>query len=168
VQPQWWYQAQEERRQRSSGRGWGQRVPVRPGPPLWQLSLPSTTSHHQMPDFTMRAADPCPTNNAKRAKHSKILKPGCFFVFTLFYQLAYSVLCENRPVVIYGKFCNFFPCTGFKGLRWLLRFKLIRLRRISLATLRRDGLRDGWMYGLMDGYLYIIDCLRQLVASLPM
>jgi hypothetical protein len=121
-----------------------------------------------MPDLTMRAADPCPTNNAKRAKHSKILKPGCFFVFTLFYQLAYSVLCENRPVVIYGKFCNFFPCTGFKGLRWLLRFKLIRLRRISLATLRRDGLRDGWMYGLMDGYLYIIDCLRQLVASLPM
>ena len=47
---------------------------------------------------TMRAADPCPTNNAKRAKHSKILKPGCFFVFTLFYQLAYNVLCENRPV----------------------------------------------------------------------
>ena len=36
---------------------------------------------------------------------------------------------------------------GFKvdgerdGLRWLSRFKLIRLRRISLATLRRDG----WM-----------------------
>ena len=49
-----------------------------------------TTSH---PDLTMRAADPCPTNNAKRAKHSKILKPGCFFVFTPFYQLAYSVLC---------------------------------------------------------------------------
>ena len=42
---------------------------------------------------TMRAADPCPTNNAKRAKHSKILKPRCFFVFTLLYQLAYSVLC---------------------------------------------------------------------------
>jgi hypothetical protein len=35
----------------------------------------------------------CPTNNAKRAKHSKILKPGCFFVFTNFYQLAYCVLC---------------------------------------------------------------------------
>jgi hypothetical protein len=32
-------------------------------------------------------------NNAKRAKRSKILKPGCFFVFTLFYELAYSVLC---------------------------------------------------------------------------
>jgi hypothetical protein len=69
---------------------------VLPGPPLWQLSPPSTTSHHQMPDLTMRAADPCPTNNAKRAKHSKILKPGCFFVFTPFYQLVYSVLCVSR------------------------------------------------------------------------
>ena len=28
------------------------------------------------------------------------------------------------------------------GIRWLSRFKLIRLRRISLATLRRDGRRD--------------------------
>jgi len=36
----------------------------------------------------MRAADPCPTNNAKRAKHSKILKPGCFFVFTPFINCA--------------------------------------------------------------------------------
>ena len=35
----------------------------------------------------------CPTNNAKRAKHSKILKPGCFFVFTPFYQWTNSVLC---------------------------------------------------------------------------
>ena len=43
-----------------------------------------TTIHHQMPDLTMRLADPCHTNNAKRAKHSKILKPGCFCVFTLF------------------------------------------------------------------------------------
>jgi len=47
-----------------------------------------------MPDLTMRAADPCPTNNAKRAKHSKILKPGCFFVFTPFYQWTNSVLCD--------------------------------------------------------------------------
>ena len=45
-----------------------------------------------MPDLNMRAADPCPTNNAKRAKHSKILKPGCFFVFTPFYQWTNSVL----------------------------------------------------------------------------
>ena len=43
----------------------------------------------------MRAADPCPTNNAKRAKHSKILKPGCFFVFTPFYQWTNSVLCVS-------------------------------------------------------------------------
>jgi hypothetical protein len=64
--------------------------------PLWQLSPPSATSHHQMPDLTMRAADPCPTNNTKRAKRSKILKPGCFFVFTLFYPLAYSVLCVTE------------------------------------------------------------------------
>ena len=48
---------------------------------------------------------------------------------------------------------------GGMGLRWLSRFKLIRLRRISLATL----LRDGWR----DGYLYIIDCLRQVVAFAP-
>ena len=46
---------------------------------------------------------------------------------------------------------------GFLG--WLSRFKLIRLRRISLATLRRDGWRDR--------YLYIIDCLRQVVAFAP-
>ena len=50
---------------------------------------------------------------------------------------------------------------GFLG--WLSRFKLIRLRRISLATLRREGLRD-WQ---RDRYLYIIDCLRQVVAFAP-
>jgi len=50
---------------------------------------------------------------------------------------------------------------GFLG--WLSRFKLIRLRRISLATLRRDGLRDGQR----DRYLFIIDCLRQVVAFAP-
>jgi hypothetical protein len=33
---------------------------------------------------------------------------------------------------------------GFLG--WLSRFKLIRLRRISLATLRRDGRRGGCLY----------------------
>ena len=42
---------------------------------------------------------------------------------------------------------------GFGG--WLSCFKLIRLRRISLATLprygRMGGRRDGWM----DGYQYI-------------
>ncbi len=43
---------------------------------------------------------------------------------------------------------------------WLSRFKLIRLRRISLATLPR--------YGLMDGYQYMyIACLRQVVAFAP-
>jgi hypothetical protein len=31
---------------------------------------------------------------------------------------------------------------------WLSRFKLIRLRRISLATLRRDGWRDGQRDGI--------------------
>jgi hypothetical protein len=31
---------------------------------------------------------------------------------------------------------------GFLG--WLSRFKLIRLRRISLATLRRDGTLQSW------------------------
>ena len=72
-----------------------------PGPPLWRLSPPSTTSHHQMPDLTMREADPCPTNNAKRAKHSKILKPGCFFVFTPFYQWTNSVLCgHGKPFYV--------------------------------------------------------------------
>ena len=50
---------------------------------------------------------------------------------------------------------------GFLG--WLSRFKLIRLRRISLATLRMDGRRDG----RRDRYLYIIDCLRQVVAFAP-
>jgi hypothetical protein len=55
-----------------------------------------------MPDLNMRAADPCPTNNAKRAKHSKILKPGCFFVFTPFYQWTNSVLCETASSMDYG------------------------------------------------------------------
>ncbi len=41
-------------------------------------------------------------------------------------------------------------CAGM-GSRWLSRFKLIRLRRISLATLPRYG----WMGGLRDGYQYI-------------
>ena len=40
------------------------------------------------------------------------------------------------------------------GLRWLSRFKLIRLRRISLATLpmygRMGGRRDGWMGGFKE------------------
>ena len=60
-------------------------------------------------------------------------------------------------------------------LRWLSRFKLIRRRRISLATMPR--------YGRMDGYQYIyclpprqvvafapkviIACLRQVVAFAP-
>ena len=35
---------------------------------------------------------------------------------------------------------------GGMGSRWLSRFKLIRLRRISLATLRRDG----WMGGFKE------------------
>jgi hypothetical protein len=39
---------------------------------------------------------------------------------------------------------------GFLG--WLSRFKLIRLRRISLATLRRDGWRDGRRDGQRDGW----------------
>ena len=41
---------------------------------------------------------------------------------------------------------------GGMGLRWLSRFKLIRLRRISLATLPygwRDGRRDGYKYILL-------------------
>ena len=42
---------------------------------------------------------------------------------------------------------------GFLG--WLSRFKLIRLRRISLATLRRDGLRDGQRDGQRDGCQYM-------------
>jgi hypothetical protein len=42
---------------------------------------------------------------------------------------------------------------GFLG--WLSRFKLIRLRRISLATLRRDGRREGWMGGRRDGCQYM-------------
>ncbi len=36
-------------------------------------------------------------------------------------------------------------CEGI-GLMWLSRFKLIRLRRISLATLPRFGLMDGYQY----------------------
>ena len=42
---------------------------------------------------------------------------------------------------------------GFLG--WLSRFKLIRLRRISLATLRRDGWRDGRRDGQRDGCQYM-------------
>jgi hypothetical protein len=42
---------------------------------------------------------------------------------------------------------------GFLG--WLSRFKLIRLRRISLATLRMDGLRDGLRDGQRDGCQYM-------------
>ena len=42
-----------------------------------------------------------------------------------------------------------FAIEGFLG--WLSRFKLIRLRRISLATLPRYGL----MGGRRDGYQYI-------------
>ena len=62
-----------------------------------------------MPDLNMRAADPCPTNNAKRAKHSKILKPGCFFVFTPFYQWTNSVLCGslNETLLDSGKISSF-------------------------------------------------------------
>jgi hypothetical protein len=39
-------------------------------------------------------------------------------------------------------------------LGWLSRFKLIRLRRISLATLRRDGWRDGQRDGCQ--YMYCL------------
>ena len=42
---------------------------------------------------------------------------------------------------------------GFLG--WLSRFKLIRLRRISLATLRRDGWRDGRRDRSRDGCQYM-------------
>ena len=42
---------------------------------------------------------------------------------------------------------------GGMGLRWLSRFKLIRQRRISLATLPRYGWRDGWMGGRRDGWI---------------
>jgi len=55
------------------------------------------TQYHEPPP-NARPHYACPTNNAKRAKHSKILKPGCFFVFTPFYQLAYSVLCATLGV----------------------------------------------------------------------
>jgi len=61
-----------------------------------------------MPDLTMLVADPCPTNNAKRAKHSKILKPGCFFVSTPFYQLAYSVLCVLSFLLFLSSFLSSF------------------------------------------------------------
>jgi hypothetical protein len=44
---------------------------------------------------------------------------------------------------------------GFLG--WLSRFKLIRLRRISLATLRRDGLRGGWVACGMGGFAEWVD-----------
>ena len=53
---------------------------------------------------------------------------------------------------------------GFLG--WLSRFKLIRLRRISLATLPRYGRMGGWRDGLMDTNIYIA-CLRQVVAFAP-
>jgi hypothetical protein len=59
-----------------------------------------------MPDLNMRAADPCPTNNAKRAKHSKILKPGSFFVFTPFYQWTNSVLCASRTFDFFETVCE--------------------------------------------------------------
>ena len=52
----------------------------------------SNSQYHEPPP-NARPHYACPTNNAKRAKHSKILKPGCFFVFAPFYELAYSVLC---------------------------------------------------------------------------
>ena len=50
---------------------------------------------------------------------------------------------------------------------WLSRFKLIRLRRISLATLPRYGWMGGRDRYLYIRYLYIIDCLRQGVAFAP-
>ena len=50
---------------------------------------------------------------------------------------------------------------GFLG--WLSRFKLIRLRRISLATLPRYGRRGG----RRDGTNICIACLRQVVAFAP-
>jgi hypothetical protein len=43
------------------------------------------------------------------------------------------------------------------GSRWLSRFKLIRLRRISLATLPRYGQTEGlngWLR--MDGFKVVI------------
>ena len=56
---------------------------------------------------------------------------------------------------------------GFLG--WLSRFKLIRLRRISLATFAdgwAEGWAEGWIGGGMDTYIYIA-CLRQVVAFAP-
>ena len=48
---------------------------------------------------------------------------------------------------------------GGMGLRWLSRFKLIRLRRISLATLPRYGRRGGWRDGCQYMYCLCIACL---------
>jgi len=86
----------------------------------------------------MRAADPCPTNNAKRAKHSKILKPGCFFVFTPFYQWTNSVLCgppSQATVTISGKVQET-PCS--QGSTFKDRLKDRRKEWPTLASMRRS------------------------------
>ncbi len=58
----------------------------------------------------------------------------------------YFPLVSMKSVVVAAAFMKFFPgrvgCG--MGLRWLSRFKLIRLWRISLATLPRYGWRDGY------------------------
>jgi hypothetical protein len=81
----------------------------------------------------MRAADPCPTNNAKRAKHSKILKPGCFFVFTPFYQLAYSVLCVRASVLVFR------PLTICRCSRMRVRLSGSLPRVLLPHTYTQDG-----------------------------
>ncbi len=50
----------------------------------------------------------------------------------------------NVHTFITGQTEGFKVGCGGMGLRWLSRFKLIRLWRISLATLPRYGWRDGY------------------------
>jgi hypothetical protein len=68
-----------------------------------------------------------------------------------------AVACEG------GTMLFSYAIEGFLG--WLSRFKLIRLRRISLETLRRDGRRGGCRqvvaFAPKVAKVIIIACLRQ-------
>ena len=113
-----------------------------------------------MPDLNMRAADPCPTNNEKRAKHSKILKPGCFFVFTPFYQWTNSVLCDARS--LYGM-----RCADLYGLVAFARYAARSLYGMRCADLcglvvfARCAARS--LYCAMRCAVVVRDAMRRLV-----